>query len=214
VNFVPGLAVFLMLLQRFLDSGKLAPVDGMSAGPLVTRVLNDLLDCNVSDLLSRQWLTAHGTRCAALIRTFLAGQVPVGTLKNGPIARNLEADDALGHLLQFVEADVVHGQVEKDHGGGGGKFENFEWLSEILSFLRVWRPNFGVVVRRIREWGFEDSNLFANFAGEGEDSNPKAKDSNLCCKVKRTQNCSKSSKLGQLLACVCGGNCQPKIYAI
>jgi hypothetical protein len=43
-----------------------------------------------------------------------------------------------------------------------------------------------VVVRRIRESGFEDSNLFANFAGEREDSNPKAKDSNLCCQVKST----------------------------
>jgi hypothetical protein len=38
-----------------------------------------------------------------------------------------------------------------------------------------------VEVRRIRESGFEDYNLFANFAGEREDLNPKAKDSNLCC---------------------------------
>jgi hypothetical protein len=43
-----------------------------------------------------------------------------------------------------------------------------------------------LVVRRIRESGFEDSNLFANFAGEREDSNPKAKYSNLCCQVKST----------------------------
>jgi hypothetical protein len=53
-----------------------------------------------------------------------------------------------------------------------------------------------VVVKRIHESGFEDSNLFANFAGEREDSNPKAKDSNLCCQVKRTQNFSRSSKFG------------------
>jgi hypothetical protein len=50
---------------------------------------------------------------------------------------------------------------------------------------------YGVVVGRIRESGFEDSNLFANFAGEREDSNPIAKDSNLCCQVKITQNCLK-----------------------
>jgi hypothetical protein len=40
-------------------------------------------------------------------------------------------------------------------------------------------------VRRVRESRFEDSNLFANFAGEREDSNPKAKDSNLCCQEKK-----------------------------
>jgi hypothetical protein len=71
-----------------------------------------------------------------------------------------------------------------------------------------------LVVRRIRESGNEDSNLFANFAGEREDSNPKAKDSNLCCQVKSTQNCLKSSKIGQLLAYLCAGNYQPKMYAI
>jgi hypothetical protein len=59
-----------------------------------------------------------------------------------------------------------------------------------------------LVVRRIRESRFEDSNLFANFAGEREDSNPKAKDSNLCCQVKITQNCSRSYKFGQLLVLI------------
>jgi hypothetical protein len=53
-----------------------------------------------------------------------------------------------------------------------------------------------IVVRRIHESGFEDSNLFANFAGEREDSIPKAKDSNLCCQVKRPQNCSNRPNLG------------------
>jgi hypothetical protein len=55
-----------------------------------------------------------------------------------------------------------------------------------------------LVVIRIHKSGFEDSNLFANFSGEREDSNLKAKDSNLCCQVKRTQNCSRSSKFGNL----------------
>jgi hypothetical protein len=55
---------------------------------------------------------------------------------------------------------------------------------------------FTLVVRRIHESGFEDSNLFANFAREREDSNPKAKDSYLCCQVKRTQNYSRLSKFG------------------
>jgi hypothetical protein len=76
------------------------------------------------------------------------------------------------------------------------------------------RASHKLVVRRIGESGFEDSNLFANSARKREDSNPKAKDSNLCCQVKSTQNCSKSSKIGQLLACLCAGNYQPKIYAI
>jgi hypothetical protein len=71
-----------------------------------------------------------------------------------------------------------------------------------------------IVVRRIRESGFEDSNLFANFAGEREDSNPKAKDLNLCCQVKSTQKCSKPSKIGQLLAALCANNYQATIYAI
>jgi hypothetical protein len=87
------------------------------------------------------------------------------------------------------------------------------------SFAEIWtdslaRDTFFVLVRRIRESGFEDLNLFANFAGEREDSNPKAKDLNLCCQVKRTQNLSKSSKFGQLLACLCVGNYQPKTYTI
>jgi hypothetical protein len=50
-------------------------------------------------------------------------------------------------------------------------------------------------VRQIHESGFKDSNLFANFVGEREDLNPKAKDSNLCCQVKRTQNCSNRPNL-------------------
>jgi hypothetical protein len=48
--------------------------------------------------------------------------------------------------------------------------------------------------------GFDDSNLCANFMGEWEDSNLKAKDSNLCSQVKRTQNCSGSPKFGQFFA--------------
>jgi hypothetical protein len=68
-----------------------------------------------------------------------------------------------------------------------------------------------VVVRRIHESGIKDSN---HFAGEREDSNPKTKDSNFCCQVKSTQNCSKLSKIGHFLANLCANNYQAKIYEI
>jgi hypothetical protein len=43
---------------------------------------------------------------------------------------------------------------------------------QMIHMLRAIPCQLGVVVRQIRESGFEDSNLFANFAGEREDSNP------------------------------------------
>jgi hypothetical protein len=69
-----------------------------------------------------------------------------------------------------------------------------------------------VVVRRIRQSGFEDSNLFADLVGEREDSNPKAKDSNLCCQVKRTQKLLKIVKIWAALSMSL--RYQLKIYAI
>jgi hypothetical protein len=63
------------------------------------------------------------------------------------------------------------------------KWVRVQISSSIIETLICTRSQSRVVVGQIRESGFEDSNLFA---GEREDSNPKAKDLKLCCQVKST----------------------------
>jgi hypothetical protein len=101
----------LMLLKRLPARCNLAPGVCVSTREGKVRVLDDLLDCNAPDLLLRQWLLALCADQVALIRTCLAAQVPVGTLINGTMAGNFEADDALDHLLQFGDV-VLHVKVE------------------------------------------------------------------------------------------------------